>query len=68
MTSFVTDLGELWDKLWKIKWFARMVKPESVDKVSHFYERFGIFTLIVGRFAVWCEERTFPLDWGEWAL
>ena len=27
-----------------------MVKPESVDKVSHFYERFGIFTLIVGRF------------------
>ena len=37
-------------KLWKIKWFARMVKPESVDKVSHFYERFGIFTLILGRF------------------
>ncbi len=37
-------------KLWNIKMFAKMVKPEQVDKVSAFYKKYGVITLILGRF------------------
>jgi membrane protein DedA with SNARE-associated domain len=37
-------------KLWKIKWFAKMVDRAHVDKIGGFYERFGPLTLLVGRF------------------
>ena len=37
-------------KLWKIKWFAKMVDQSTVDKISGFYERYGTLTLILGRF------------------
>ena len=37
-------------KLWNIRWFAKMVSPESVDKMAGFYDRFGVLTLILGRF------------------
>ena len=36
-------------KLWNIKWFAKMVTPESLAKMSGFYERFGVMTLVIGR-------------------
>jgi len=37
-------------KLQNIKWFASMLRPEIIAKVSTFYEKYGIFTLIFGRF------------------
>ena len=37
-------------RLWEMKWFARMVSQDKVDKVTSFYERYGVFTLVVGRF------------------
>ena len=37
-------------KIWNIKFFAKMVSPEKVDKMSSFYEKYGILTLILGRF------------------
>ena len=37
-------------KLWQIKWFAKMVKPETVDKVAGFYDKYGPLTLVLGRF------------------
>jgi len=37
-------------KLWQIKWFAKMVDREHVDKIGGFYERYGPLTLLVGRF------------------
>ena len=37
-------------KLWKIKFFANMVNPKSVDRLSGFYNRYGVMTLIIGRF------------------
>ncbi len=37
-------------RLWNIKWFAKMVSRESVDKVSGFYDRYGFLTLLLGRF------------------
>lgn len=37
-------------RLYKIKWFAKMVSKERMAKVNSFYERFGFVTLIVGRF------------------
>ena len=41
---------KLGPKLWKIKWFAKMVEPEMVDKIGGFYEKYGILTLVLGRF------------------
>lgn len=37
-------------KLWEIKFFARMVSKEKIMTVSHFFKKYGIITLIVGRF------------------
>lgn len=37
-------------KFFKIKLFASMVPPERLDKISGFYKRFGVWTLIIGRF------------------
>jgi len=37
-------------KIWKIKFFAKMISQEKVDKVSDFYQRFGMITLMLGRF------------------
>ena len=54
--AFFSDIICYWlgrslgPKLWKIKWFAKMVKQETVEKVGGFYERYGILTLLLGRF------------------
>ncbi|MDB9786894.1 DedA family protein [Bacteriovoracaceae bacterium] len=37
-------------KLWKIKAWSKMVPQENVEKISHYYEKYGIITLILGRF------------------
>lgn len=37
-------------KLWQIKWFAKMVDREHVDRIGGFYATYGPLTLLVGRF------------------
>jgi membrane protein DedA with SNARE-associated domain len=37
-------------KLFKIRLFANMASPEKIEKVGTYFERYGILTLIVGRF------------------
>lgn len=41
---------KLGPKLWDIKWFAKMVSKKKVDTVHDFYEKYGVLTLIIGRF------------------
>ena len=41
---------KLGPKIWKVKFFAKMVSQEKVDKVSNFYQKFGVKTLLIGRF------------------
>lgn len=40
----------LGNKLFTIPFFAKMVTKEKLDQVSSFYEKYGILTLILGRF------------------
>ncbi|MEE9411767.1 MAG: DedA family protein [Methylococcales bacterium] len=37
-------------KLFNIRMFANMASPEKIENVSYYFERYGVFTLIVGRF------------------
>jgi len=37
-------------KIWNIKFFAKMVSPEKVDQLGGFYKKYGVFTLLIGRF------------------
>ncbi len=37
-------------KLFEIRFFANMVPPERIEKIHSFYDRYGIVTLLVGRF------------------
>lgn len=37
-------------KLFEIKFFANMVPPERIEKVNQFYAKYGVATLIIGRF------------------
>ena len=37
-------------KLFKIRFFANMVSPERITKISAYYEKYGVVTLILGRF------------------
>lgn len=37
-------------KLFEIKFFAKMASQDKIDKISLFYEKYGIVTLIFGRF------------------
>ncbi|MAW07600.1 MAG: alkaline phosphatase [Halobacteriovoraceae bacterium] len=37
-------------KIWNIQFFAKMVSRERVQQLSSFYEKYGVFTLIFGRF------------------
>ena len=37
-------------RLWKVPFFANRLKREQVKRVQGFYERYGLFTLIIGRF------------------
>jgi len=37
-------------RLWKRRFFSRMVKPERLKQIQSYYARYGVLTLIVGRF------------------
>lgn len=37
-------------KLYQIRWFSHVITPQRIDRLHYFYEKFGIFTFIVGRF------------------
>lgn len=37
-------------KLYTIRWFKHVITEQRIDKINHYYEKFGIFTFIVGRF------------------
>ncbi len=37
-------------KLYEIRWFKHFVSRERIDRLHHYYEKFGIFTFIIGRF------------------
>ena len=38
------------EKIMKIKFFASMITKEKLDKMNHFYSKYGMMTLILGRF------------------
>lgn len=40
----------LGEKIFKIKFFAKMVSTEKLNKVNDFYHQYGVLTLIIGRF------------------
>ena len=37
-------------KLFTIRFFAKMVPPERITKISAYYQKYGVITLILGRF------------------
>lgn len=37
-------------KLYEIRWFKHLITPERIAKLHYYYEKFGIWTFIVGRF------------------
>ncbi len=37
-------------KLYHIPWFKHFITPKRIERLHHYYEKFGIFTFIVGRF------------------
>lgn len=37
-------------KLYNFRWFSHVITPVRIAKINYFYEKFGIFTFIVGRF------------------
>ena len=41
---------KLGPQLFKIRFFANMVDPKLVTKLSNFYQKYGILTLLIGRF------------------
>lgn len=37
-------------KLYDIRWFKYIVTKKRIEKLHHYYEKFGIWTFIIGRF------------------
>jgi membrane-associated protein len=37
-------------KLYTWRWFSRVITPKRIQRLHHYYEKFGIFTFILGRF------------------
>lgn len=37
-------------KLYKIRWFSHVITEHRIASINQYYEKFGIFTFIVGRF------------------
>ena len=40
----------LGEKMLKFPWFAKLLNPKRLTKIRHFYEKYGLWTLIFGRF------------------
>jgi len=44
-------IGRLWGAhLWRMRWFARMFKPKRLEQIKQYYKKYGVLTLLVGRF------------------
>lgn len=41
---------QLGPKLYEFRWFNRLLTPQRISKLHYYYEKFGIWTFIVGRF------------------
>lgn len=37
-------------KLWEIRWFAKTVDRKKLDQIQNYYEKYGFWTLLIGRF------------------
>lgn len=37
-------------KLYEIRWFSKFITRQRIEKLQGYYEKFGIFTFMVGRF------------------
>lgn len=37
-------------RLWEIKWLSKTLKKEKLIQIQHYYDRYGFWTLLVGRF------------------
>ncbi len=54
--AYISDWIPYWigrrfgPSLWNIRWFARMIKKERLEQVKQYYAKYGVMTLIVGRF------------------
>lgn len=54
--AYLSDLICYWlgrtlgPKIWHIKFFAKMVSKEKVEHISSFYKKYGMATLLIGRF------------------
>ncbi len=44
-------MGRIWGpSLWRIRWFSRLFKPKRLEQITHYYNRYGVLTLLIGRF------------------
>lgn len=44
-------MGRQWGiQLLRIRWFARIFNPERLKQIEWYYKRYGVLTLLVGRF------------------
>lgn len=44
-------IGRFWGPtLWKYRWFTKIFRPERLDQIRSYYKRYGMLTLLVGRF------------------
>ena len=41
---------KLGPRVWSNRWFKRMVTPKMVRKISLFYDKYGVLTILLGRF------------------
>lgn len=37
-------------KLYQVSWFSRVITKKRIARLHHYYEKFGVFTFIIGRF------------------
>lgn len=37
-------------RLWKMKWFAKTIHTKRLEQTKNFYEKYGFWTLLIGRF------------------
>jgi membrane-associated protein len=37
-------------KLWNISWFAKTFERKKIDQIHSYYEKYGFWTLLIGRF------------------
>lgn len=37
-------------KLWELSWFARAIKKKRMEQIQSYYQNYGFWTLLVGRF------------------